>query len=143
MHRARVGAPDPLHDRAQDAGEAQRHHDHGDDRLADQRAQHQALEGEPEQRREREGEQQRRHHRHVRLGDDGEEDVRAEEEELSLREVQDAARLVDDDEAERDQRVDAADHQAVDHQLEQELHQAAPISRTARFAWMRAVRPSW
>ena len=143
VHRPRVRAPDPLHDGAQDARKSQRHHDDGDDRLADEGAQHHPLQDQPEQGGEGEGQEQRGDHGDVRLRDDGQEDVGAEQEKLALGEVQDAARLVDDDESEGDQRVDASHHQAVDHQLEEKLHQAAPISRTARFAWMRAVRPSW
>src|SRR5207248_2928097 len=45
VHRPRVGPPDSLHDGAQDAGKSQRHHDDGDDRLADERAQHYPLQG--------------------------------------------------------------------------------------------------
>ena len=71
-----------------------------------------------------------------------EERVGAHEEELALGEVHDAARLVDDDEAERDERVDAADGEAVDDELEQELHYGTPRTRTASSVWMRAVLPS-
>src|SRR6266702_2301317 len=142
--RPRVGSPDALHDGPQHAGEAEGHHDHRDDRLADERAQNQALEHDAQDGGEGEGEQQRGADRRVRAGD-GEEDVRSEQQELALREVQDAARLEDDDEAERDQRIDAAHHQAVEEDLEEELHHAPPAATrpTERLAWMRAVFPSW
>src|SRR5207248_3935569 len=45
----RVGTPDAEDDGAQDAGEAERNHDDGDDRLADHRPQDEPLHGEAEQ----------------------------------------------------------------------------------------------
>src|SRR5438045_1872772 len=139
----RVGTPDAEDDGAQDAGEAERNHDDGDDRLADHRPQDEPLHGEAEQHREDDGESERPGERDVHVLHHRPEDVRAEEQELALGEVQDAARLVDDDEAQGDEGVDAPHHEAVDGELEEELHQPARSSRTARSDLMRAVLPSW
>src|SRR4051812_5112949 len=111
--------------------------------IADHRAQDEALHGEPEQHGESDRQGERPDERDVPCVDHGEEEVAAKEQEFALREVEDAARLVDDDEAERDQSVDAPDDEPVERELEEEFHQPARSSRTARSALMRAVLPSW
>ena len=55
------------------------------------------------------------HHEHV--AGEG-----AEHHEVALGEVHQLRRLVDEDEAERDQAVDAADGEAVQHQLQDGVH---------------------
>jgi hypothetical protein len=51
---------------------------------------------------------------------------RREEHHRALREVEDAGRLVDQHEAERDERVHHAREQAADQDFEEEMHVSAP-----------------
>ena len=120
---ARVPAPNSQRrDAAQHRGEPDRRHDHGDHRPADQRPQHDPLE--PEAERDHAGDrQQRRETQNGAPADAGGagRDKAGEHDEFALREVDRVGRLVDQHEAERDQRVHQADHDPVGQQDQREL----------------------
>ena len=103
-----------------DEGEADRRHEQRDLRLVHQRAQHEALGAE----REHDHHAERRRAAPPRAAApcsmQADERQRGEEHHRALREVEHARGLVDQHEAERDQRVHDAGQQAADQHLEEE-----------------------
>src|SRR5262249_39704531 len=116
--RAGVTAPRHVEHAPHDAREAEGHHDHRDDRLADERSQYTPLDDEPEQDRHYESERESHDNRQLHTEDGGPGHVGSEQDELAGAEVDHRRRLVDQDEAERHKRVDTADGDASDDQLE-------------------------
>ena len=93
-----------------------------DRRTAGERSHRQAL----DQRAEAHAQRQRRKHREperqVKGGERGERRERADHSHLALGEVHHVGRLVDDDEREREERVDAAEREAGDDELQRDSH---------------------
>src|SRR3990172_4475239 len=135
----RVGPPDKPHQRAEKERQPRRDHDDGQDRLADHPPQEQPLgrqtqdEAGDQRGDEREGE------RKPPLVI-GQADVGPDERQLPHREVQDAGALVDQRPAQGHQRVDRADHDPREHELQQDRHHAASTTRSV--CLLREVRPS-
>jgi hypothetical protein len=115
----RLRTPEELRQAFEHEGEADGRHEERDLRLVDERPQHDALGGDAERDHDGEGDEQRKpevpaalDQRHV--GERGEEHHRA------LREVEHARGLVDEDEAERDERVHHPGEQAADQHFDEE-----------------------
>jgi len=106
---------------AQHRGKPDRRHHDGDDRPSDQRAQHHAFEPEAERDHAAYPDQRGNPKRQAgRLGRHGREKT-GEHDELALGEIDRVGRLVDQHEAERDQRIHEPDHDAVGQQHQREL----------------------
>jgi hypothetical protein len=110
---AGAGAENERGEAAQERGDPDRRHDDGDHRAADQRAQHDALEPEAERSHADDCDQRADPDRCPgRTGGERRDEAR-EHHELAGREVDCVGRFVDEDEAERDQRVHQTDHHTV------------------------------
>ena len=75
-----------------------------------------------EQCRKRQGDQDRLPERDVVFGEQVKADIRPDHQKLALSQVEGAGGLVDNDEAGRHQRINAADHEAVDKELQEKGH---------------------
>ena len=126
--RVDLRAPGDRGEAPEDGAEADGEHDHGELGLADDPPEDRRVEHGAEERRRAATASAKRHpvaeavpdHEHVA----GE---RAQHQEVALGEVHQLGRLVDEDEAEGDQAVDAADGEAVQHEL-QERCPGGPLS---------------
>ena len=147
-----LGAPDHGRRALEDLGEPDGHHDDRDHLLPDHQPQHAALEGEPQGHHDREQDGQGDDQGQVIERDQRGGHVAAEHHQLALGEVDHAGGLVDQDEAEGDQRVGGPVHEAVDEEVEEERHRASsrPLPARgrprrgewpARSAWWPGARP--
>ena len=127
--RVDLRAPGDRGEGAEDGAEPDRQHDDGELRLADARGAGPAASSSgAEQRRRRRTASAKRHPVVEPAPDDDHvADEGAQHQEVALGEVDQLGRLVDQDEAERDQAVDAADGQAVQYQLKDGV-QGVPLS---------------
>jgi hypothetical protein len=119
MTIARVPAPNARV--AVPLSKADRRHDDGDDRPADQRPQHDPLEPKPERHHAGDGEQCRDPERSAGQIGSARGDETREHDKLALGEIDGVRRLVDQHEPERDQRIHQPDHHAVGQQDQGEL----------------------
>src|SRR6185437_2297402 len=115
-----VAAPDELAEAAEEEGDADRRHEQDDGFLVDQRAQHDALDDEGERHHHRDRRQEGEPYRHAEI-DEADEGERREQDHDALGEIEDARRLVDQHEAEGDERVHDAGQEPADDHLEEEL----------------------
>ncbi len=130
LQAAHVGAPHDLRQALDEEREADRRHEQRDLRLVDERAQDDALDHEAQHDHDGERGRQRepRGRPVLQQADEGK---RGEEHHRALREVEDAGRLVDQHEAQRDQRVHDAGKQAADQHFEEEGPVEVPSMRHA------------
>ena len=139
--RARLAAHRDRRQPAQDGAEADGRHDDGDDRPAEQRPQHDALEREAEQDHDRDRGARRPPMTGMPLSAERERGNEARQHhELALREVDGVGGLVDQHEAERDQRVHQPDRQPADGQRNPEL-QLIPHHALLRHVSSRSLSP--
>ncbi len=129
--RLRVDAEDPFQRGLEHGGQADRHHDDGDDRLADHRPQDQDLDRDAEDEHEHQRHRHADPERHLVFGEQRPAHPGADQQQFALREIDDLRRLVDQHERHRDHAIERADHEAVDEELDQEcgVHSAASASR--------------
>jgi hypothetical protein len=126
-HRQDVGVGAPLGDHGDQAAgqeaDADGGHHHGEGRLAEQRAQHGALQRHAEEEHHGEGGDEGGPEGQAQRQRAGEAEEAAHHHQVALGEVDGLGGLVDEDEAEGDQAVDAALRDAAGDEL-QELQQA-------------------
>ena len=127
LERIGLGAPARHHgdDAAQDVADADGDHHHREGRIAEHRADHDPLDQHADRGHHDDGEQDRRPIRPAQDGARGQPEEGAEHHQVALREIDRLGRLVDQHEAERDERVHAALRDACKKQL-QELAEHAP-----------------
>ncbi len=125
--RLQVGAEDPFHQRREHCGQRDRHHDDGDDRFADHRAQDHKLDRDAEQEHEDQCDRHADPERHLILGEQEPADPSTDQQQFSLREIDHLRGLVDKHERHRDHAVERADNKAVNEKLDEELgvHEAS------------------
>ena len=114
----RIAAEHEFAEADQEIGEPERRHQQHDVGLVDERAQHQPLDAEREDVHDRDGRQQREPRGHAFLVQ-ADQRQRREHHHDALREIEHARGLVDEHEAERDQRVE----HAADETLPDRLHE--------------------
>jgi len=137
-----VGAPDHADDGAQEIAESDRRHDDGKLRIAEDRTHHQPFRQHAEQRHRRDRRGKPDPVIEPEQANEGEGEEPAEHHQIALREVHDLGRLVDQDETERDQAVDAAERNAT-HQLLNEVQHLLPSPDALRFFRSpRCIQPS-
>ena len=112
-------APGELGDSLDDVGDAERRHEESDRRLVDQGPQDGAFDGEPEEGHDRQGRGKGADEGHApfRKADEGQ---CREQQHRALREVEHAGGLVDQHEADRDQRIHDPGQQTADQHLDEE-----------------------
>src|SRR5579875_3559839 len=126
----------------EDGREADRHHDDGDHGLADEGPEEEPLHEEAEEQAPEEAPQDRQGEGEARELGQEEGPEGPEGEEVALGQVEDAARLVDHDKAQRGEGVHHAHGHAGDHQLEEDGHPTG-TSSTRTAVSTTAVVPSW
>ena len=104
---------------AEDEAQPERQHHHGELRLADHAAQDHGIEREAEGGGDQDGEQRADPVVQAEMRDQAERDEAAEHHDVALGEVHHLGRLVDQDEAERDQPIDTAGGCTIDDKLQQ------------------------
>jgi hypothetical protein len=118
-------------------------HDHRNRRLAHERAQDQAFHEQPEHDCDPDGAGDGQRPVQPRVDRQRPDDVRADQQELALREVDHARGLVDQHEAEGGEGEDRAVREARDGELDEGVHQAPlPISSCNRRRGRARGRPS-
>ena len=124
----RVIAPHQSRHGAEDEAQPDRQHHDGELRFAQNPAQHEGVEQIAEDRQRQDRQEQPQHPGHADVADQGHRHEGAQHHQIALGEVHHLGRLVDEDEAESDQAVDAADGQTIDENL-QELTQSDSLPR--------------
>jgi hypothetical protein len=129
-------APDQLRTTLDDVGQAERHHEQRDRWLTRHRPQDELLDGDAEHDHDDQRDQQcdREGNALLMQADEGQ---RREEQHRPLREIQHAGCLVDQNEADRDQRIHDADCEPRDQNLAEETPGAHAASTTS------SPSPSW
>ena len=119
----------------EDEAQTERQHHHGELRLADDASEHDGVEREAEGGGEQDGEQRADPVVQAEMRDQGEREEAAQHHDVALGEVDHLGRLVDQDESERDQPIDAAGGGAIDDKLQQArsvFHDQAALPRRGR-----------
>ncbi|RPH83988.1 MAG: hypothetical protein EHM88_05390, partial [Candidatus Rokuibacteriota bacterium] len=135
-------APGHGREAAEDRPQTDGQHDHGELRLAEDPPEDHRVQRGAEEGNHRDGQRERRPVADVVPDDEHVAGEGSEHQKIALGEVHQLGRLVDEDEPQRDQAVDAPDGQAVEDQLQDDVQGSPSLAEECAVYRERGPRPS-